>query len=390
VKGKKILIVSSELWGDIFVSKHHYAKVLSRQNEVYYLNPVSLKWRFANIFKIPISTIKAGDLTIISYGNPLPALARLPYWLQVFVFKRISRAIQRRLHVPTFDILWSFDLKRFYNLKVWNAKHHLFHAVELIDHPYFIKDAPYRHQVIQSADAVLSIAHLITNQARPWNAHVYEINHGIDLASFERELETITLPGTNSIKAGFVGNFQKSFDFGLLERMAQQNPRVDFIMIGPNQSSNLGQMHESIAHAAQAVARMPNVFFTGAVHSERLPAYLQKLDINLIIYKESFVDGHCNPHKLMGYFYFGKVTLSSFIDQYKDQPDLVMMTRTNDELPGMIHTVSASLAEYNSPALMAKRRAFALDNTYDKQIERIEEILPKVLGSSRTLNRLVD
>ena len=37
---KKILLISPQAWGKMFVAKHHYAVELSRSgNEVYFLNP---------------------------------------------------------------------------------------------------------------------------------------------------------------------------------------------------------------------------------------------------------------------------------------------------------------------------------------------------------------
>ena len=113
MKGQRILLISSELWGPIFVSKHHYAKVLARENEVYYLNPVSIAWSFRNLFKLPLVIEHTHGLRVASYGNILPKMARLPYWLQSWVFKRTSRILHQRLGVEQFDIIWSFDFKRF-------------------------------------------------------------------------------------------------------------------------------------------------------------------------------------------------------------------------------------------------------------------------------------
>ena len=44
LRGKKILIISPQHWGKMFLAKHHYAiELAKRGNEVYFLNPPEQK-----------------------------------------------------------------------------------------------------------------------------------------------------------------------------------------------------------------------------------------------------------------------------------------------------------------------------------------------------------
>jgi hypothetical protein len=374
LKEKKIILISSEAWGDVFVSKHHYASFLSEQNEVYFINPPSLPWRLKSLFRVPVQIreIHKG-LRVIDYGNPLPLMARLPFSLQKFAQALVIAAIMKKIRLKKADLVWSFDLKRFYNLQNWPADKRLFHAVELIDHPFFIRDAPYRHQVLKSADFVISIADIITAQASIWNANVKQINHGIDISKFNSFEKSVDLPGKGKIKAGFVGNFQVSFDFGLLKQLANENPDVDFIMIGPKNISNLGELDTKVVENIEATEKQENIYFLGKVKSDDLPAYLKAIDINLVIYGDEFTEGHCNPHKLMSYFYFGKVTVSSYIDQYKKEPELIQMVRFNRDLPSLFSKVLRNLESFNSPELQKKRYQFAQKHDYKILIDRISQ-----------------
>jgi hypothetical protein len=47
----------------------------------------------------------------------------------------------------------------------------------------------------------------------------------------------------------------------------------------------------------------------------------------------------------------------------------------NRELPGLFRKVIDDLAHYNNPSLQEQRIAFAADNTYAAQIDRIEKLL---------------
>jgi hypothetical protein len=106
-----------------------------------------------------------------------------------------------------------------------------------------------------------------------------------------------------------------------------------------------------------------------------LKDYLSQIDINLIIYADGFHAGHCNPHKLMSYFYFGKVTVSSFIDEYKSRTDLIRMTNRNSEFPKLFNQVLKNLVFENSDEKMENRKEFAQFHSYESIILKIERAL---------------
>ena len=69
---QNILIISNEKWGKMWYSKHNYANELSKNNNVYFLNPPQ-PFKPLNIFKKNITTYKVTNkLTIIEYKNILP------------------------------------------------------------------------------------------------------------------------------------------------------------------------------------------------------------------------------------------------------------------------------------------------------------------------------
>ena len=51
------------------------------------------------------------------------------------------------------------------------------------------------------------------------------------------------------------------------------------------------------------------------------------------------------------------------------------MCRRNCDLPQLVKEVSSKLTHWNGADLVSQRRAFALDNTYDRQIDRINELI---------------
>lgn len=99
-------------------------------------------------------------------------------------------------------------------------------------------------------------------------------------------------------------------------------------------------------------------------------------DINMVLYKEEKRDIIINPHKMMGYFYSGNVTVCSWFNEYKDaEKELLVMCDTNAELPQTIGSIANGLEEHNSEERKQLRRQFAEENDYKKKIEQIAKLL---------------
>jgi hypothetical protein len=126
----------------------------------------------------------------------------------------------------------------------------------------------------------------------------------------------------------------------------------------------------------ELMASYSNFYCVGRVTSDLLQAYLRVADIMLFCYQERYQnDQATNSHKLMEYLGSGKVIVSTFTKEYELNHDLIAMTRRNSDLPDVFRTVVNDLSFYNSDTLSGKRVDFAKDNSYEKQIERIENIL---------------
>jgi hypothetical protein len=97
----------------------------------------------------------------------------------------------------------------------------------------------------------------------------------------------------------------------------------------------------------------------------------------LVYIPKSGESDRSNSHKLLEYLSTGKVVVANLFDVYKTTKELIIMPEDNDDakIPALFHKVISNLEYYNSPELQQKRKAFALDNTYEKQIERIEKII---------------
>ena len=364
---KTILLISPENWGKNFVSKHHYANYLAKEHQVFFLqNPEG--WKPTNVLKRKLVQQPIKEyLTLIHLPNQMMRLNTLPETVQRQVYTQQAKEIHKQLGIPSFDIVWSFDPHKYWDLRMWNADLHIYHTVDF--HP----DSQFEEKTCKSADLVIGVADLIIEEIIGYHPRTFKITHGADIDNFQKSNKhKVRLPGSNSIKAGYVGNFHRHIDYPLLHSLAEYHQNVDFVMIGPFDPNNLNRKEMIEQEWLQKFYALPNVYFTGSVPSHELMNYMLNFDISLVLFDDAKARIHCNPHKMMGYYYAGNVVISSFIDEYKDKPkELIQMTQKNEELPGLFQKVLDNLEEFNKPGLRSLRRNYAEENSYDKQINKI-------------------
>jgi len=366
---KTILIISPEAWGTNFVSKHHYANYLAKNNTVYFLNPVlSSKINPFGKINVEIQNIKK-NLIQVNYQNLLPRLNRLPKFIQMYIYKIQAKQIQKALAIRKFDIVWSFDPHRFWNQEDWRTNKSIYHTVDF--HP----NAKYELNISNTSSLSLAVTPLIKETLSNSTTKTYRIGHGADIDNFTID-NSIKIPGHNHIKACYTGNFHRHIDYDLLTQMAKENPSLDFIMIGPIHSNNLSSGSQIQKNKLNKLERQENVFLVGSVPSHQLMSYLTQCHINLVLFKKEFEITHCSPHKLMAYFYSGNITLSNYIDEHKNtESDIIWMLKDINDSSSKLSEIVNDLSKFNSVELKNKRKQFAISNSYDKKIEEISNLL---------------
>ncbi len=377
LKNKTIYIISPEPWGSNFVSKHHYANYLSQSNRVVFINPHH-SWSLKNSFSqdVSIKNIK-NNLDVIEYSYPLPKYNKLPLNTQISLDKKIIKKINKLTKVSP-DLIWSFDPQRFIDTTIWKANAFIYHAVDLHHQLTLPK---YEKGLVLKADLVIGVAPNICEYLKQWNFNTHFITHGADLQHFQNQNKELKLPGNNSVKVGYIGNLHKNLDYDLIKNLASKHSTVDFILVGPYTSNNLGGTNISDSHKTDLEA-LGNVYFIGSKPSNELINYSSKFDINLLFFKPETAHIHSNPHKLMSYFYGGGTILSNnIIGAYENASEqLISMSKSNEEFLDKFDQIVNNLSEFNNQVNMQIRRFFALENSYDNQINKIEALINKSIG----------
>ena len=369
IEGKNILLISPEPWGVNFVSKHHYANYLAKNNTVYFLNPPSAFSR-KSFGKIDGKTTKIKDrLIVVDYINLLPKMNKLPKSLLETTFRKQAKLIQKLVKIPVFDIVWSFDPFRFFDQNIWSTTKKIYHSVDF--HP----EAKYEEYLCRTSDLVLAVTELIKDELTGYRKDISIITHGADVDGFSKKLYG-KVPGENIFKACYVGNFHKHIDYNILEIIFTENTDTDFIMIGPALDSNLSSGKSINQKTFDRLSQLKNVFFIGSIPSDDIMGLLSSCDINLVLFKKQYEKVHCSPHKLMAYFYSGNITLSNYIDAHKNtDPTIIIMVKNQKQIPNEFKKIKENIDQLSTAELCKKRRDFALLNSYENKIIEISNIL---------------
>ncbi|MHC3994930.1 glycosyltransferase [Thiomicrolovo sp. ZZH C-3] len=357
-----ILIISPEPWKGHFVSKHHYAvNLAARGYGVYFLNPPDGSLSGVRIEKTNYANLWEVSGPMVAKGLRFYPVA-VRRWLEARWLKELEKKVGRE-----FSAIWLFENSRFYDMRFGGDRLKIYHQVDL-NQDFHVVAASV------SADICFANTDVILHKILPYNGRVYKIHHGVSMPS-----EPIPLTeeqekhfSENGINAVYVGNLDIPYlDLELLCELVQTFPAIRFHFVG--KYSDDGSLYRQCKD-------YENISWWGAVKSEMIPSILLHCDIQLLTYsvKSDWEKKQmASPHKLMEYLSSGKVVVATYTDEYKDKPGLLEMVDGPDAFIEKFRDVVSNIDDYNSITKQSVRRAFAQNNTYPKQLDRIITILNK-------------
>ncbi|MBR9997629.1 MAG: hypothetical protein KFF73_01600 [Cyclobacteriaceae bacterium] len=234
-----------------------------------------------------------------------------------------------------------------------------------------------RETLCRTSDICFCTSDKLLKAMRKYNQYTYNIGHGYAPSEYELNPEEKKEVGNKfQIKAGYIGNMNSKYlDWETFYLLASKNPEIGFFFIGPKGMSNLSGI-EFNEPLLTKLEKLDNTFFLGEKPAYKIPSYLKEFDILLLIYKaKKYKEQVANPHKLLEYFGSGKIVLASWTEEYRDKNDLIEMVPSNDDLPTTFTKVMNNIKFHNQNDKQLKRKKFAMDNSYEKKIHVIENLI---------------
>lgn len=361
LKNKNILLISPESWEHIFVSKHHYAIYLGAQgNIVFFLNPQNKQPK--------INNTGYNNVWSLNYRGFPKGLRFYPTFLQRYFIRKKFEQLQKLCKVR-FDIIWSFDNSVFYDFKA------LPKSVLKISHIVDLNQNFQTAKASNTADICIAVSHSILHRLRRYKKNAFFINHGFNDFNVIEEAQVI--PGSNNKKVALIGNLAMPYlDWKIILEATKNNTDVDFVFYGP-QAKEFSKKINTHHQYKEELSTLANTFFLGKVEANIIPSILKEVDVVLVSYQEAYHVDQSNPHKMMEYLGSGKVVVATKTMEYNSlaKQGIIAMVENNADFQKLFKKVVDNLADWNNPKKQRQRKAFALDNTYVRQIERIEEFI---------------
>lgn len=301
-------------------------------------------------------------LNVVRSPAVAPGLAHMPAYIR----NRLERRWLERLEVAAdcrIDAVWLFENSRFFDMRFAGSRVRIYQQVDLNQnfHP---------EMAAATADLSIAISGPIERRLQPAAGELIRISHGCPRMP-EANPEPNGLDEVFSMKtvnAVLTGNLDlKYIDLRLLEDLVDGHPGVQFHFVG-HFTEGRG------LHAA--VGDSPNTFFWGRQPSESMPCILRRADVLLVTYlADEHLDQLANPHKVMEYLASGRCVLATRTLDYEERPGLIEIAQSREDFLRRFSEIVASPSSWNTPELIAKRQAYAADNTYSRQVDRIAEAL---------------
>lgn len=356
-----ILLISPEPWAAHFVSKHHYAKLLaSSGHRVYFLEPpqkTKNKIIISPVVEYPGVFVVKSDRVAIGLRFMPRIIRKLleRHWLY-----RLEALIKQN-----FDVIWLFENSRFYDLSFAGDRLKIYHQVD-------INQNFQPKQAAKTSDIVFCTTDLILEVLEPYSKNAHVIHHGVQ--SFEEknnlsEMQSLYFkqPGPHLV---YVGNLSMDYlDVELISRIPKVFPFIKLHLIGGAKVD---------APIRNYLSDAPNVIWWGHVASELLPEILRNADILLVTYLEKHWRDQASPHKIMEYLGAGKVIVTTYTDQYRNNRNLFAMADLGSDYLYLLKEVINNIEYWNATDLQNDRINFSKNNTYEKQLQKIMIHLSKI------------
>lgn len=370
LEDQAILLIAPQPWNHLQISKHHYAIELARRgNTVYYLEPPDSDLQSA--VEIERAAGYPG-VWVIRYRPLFPFGLRFhARWLFDKLMRLQIRKVLSAIPRPI-DVVWSFEFNLFTDLRDFGAPLAVFHPVDPIG-------APYQLNVARSANAIFSVSEDILGNFRDIGVPAWVINHGLSRPFAEAARSRLGQGGVvdGIVRVGYAGNLARpQLNRPVIRRMVEENPEVEFHFWGPIEAppSLASSFSGEIAGFIECLQRSANVRLHGEISAQELARELQDMDCLVLSYSlDPRESDRSNSHKILEYMSTGKVIVSSRISTYVPHSELLRMPEDGDDsrLPALLRDTLERLDELNALELQDKRRLFALDNTYERQLDRI-------------------
>jgi glycosyltransferase involved in cell wall biosynthesis len=233
----------------------------------------------------------------IGHGDPLTAAT----------YQRLLREYLQEQHVRH-PILWLYTPMAQHFINALRPKLLVY---DVMDQLSAFKGAPADivdrdREVLERADLVFTGGISLYHDKRDYSYSIFPFPSGVEADHFARAANRQTFAKPQDIAhiespiLGYYGVIDERMDLNLLQKVAEQRPDWNLILIGPVVKIDL-----------QELPQAANIHYIGMKTYEQLPAYLAHFDVALIPFAMNDATRYLSPTKTLEYLAAGKPVVST-------------------------------------------------------------------------------
>jgi hypothetical protein len=336
IKGRLIVCIASS-WEYDPTSKHHIMRILSRENDILWINyHASRRPGLSRIdFMDSLGTLRRVTRGLVrvhptfSHLTPLvfpgatrPLIRRIHKRIVTAQVRRAIRLVRRSPNQPV--QLWSFAPDVPFLIDAIPAERFVYYCVddftqfEGYDAEYIAAD---EQEMIKRADLVLVTSNALLQEKGRRRPDAVLMRHGVDYDHFASAWRAALRMPTDRAAIprpafGYHGVIHNWVDLELLAEVARLRPLYSFVLLGECKVDST------------AIDGLDNIYRLGRKPYAALPAYAAGFDGALMLFKKNKMTPHVNPIKLHEYLAAGLRVVSSDIPEARRYEGAVLLANS--------------------------------------------------------------
>lgn len=233
-------------------------------------------------------------------------------------------------------------------------------------------------EMFRKADLVFTGGQTLFEHKRLYHHNIYPLPSSIDKEHFSRARKLKDDPNEQSDiphpRFGYYGVIDERFDIDLINKVAEERPDWNFILIGP-----------VVKIDPSSLPKHSNIYYLGGKRYDELPFYIAGWDIALIPFARNESTHFISPTKTPEYLAAGKPVISTSIKDVVDPygiNDLVKIADTPEEF---IRAAEAIFSNGMGEKWLKNVDHFLAGNSWDKTWTSMLQLIQMTLDEKNDL-----
>jgi len=381
----RLIVCIASSWDYDPTSKHQVAQILSRHNEILWVNyhgsrrptmrrtdVVRAAAALGRVFRgrRRVSPTLTQVTPLVIPGATSSAMRR---WHEAMLVAQIRRAIRkvdrgRRLPVQ----VWSFAPDVPYLVGKFDEECFLYYCVdEYREFEGFdgARIAEAEDELLDRADVVVATSDSLLEARRRRRPDAALMRHGVDFDHFaaawrSRQPAPVNLESIPRPIFGFFGLIEHWIDCAFLAAVARARPHYSFVLLG------------DVKVDVVMLRALPNVHFLGRQPYAELPRYCACFDAALMLFKQSTMTRHVNPVKMREYLAAGLPVVSTPLPEAERYAAAIELADT----PEAFAAACDRVLQRDHPDRARDISASVAGETWQARVDDLSRHITSVLG----------